>query len=238
MSYIYLKKKSKSLSPKVKRRRIVAASFVFIGITFLGLAVFPIIGFQLSYSTRLRQIIDPLSTQSYNQTSILGESATDYTQLSNWFVNSPDLPNLNQEVIDTGVDSYYLSIPKLKINRAIVVLGSMDLEKSLIHYPQTALPGHFGNPVIFGHSVLPQFFNSKNYLTIFSTLFKLNQGDEIIIEYDKSTYKYIVEEMFEVKPTNLSVLDQRFDDKTLTLITCSPPGTYLRRLIIKAHLAL
>jgi len=74
-------------------------------------------------------------------------------------------------------------------------------------------------------------------LTIFSTLYKLEQGDEIIVEYDKSTYKYIVEEMFEVKPTNLSVLDQRFDDKILTLITCSPPGTYLRRLIIRASLS-
>ncbi|HOR01882.1 MAG TPA: sortase [Candidatus Woesebacteria bacterium] len=236
MSYIYLKKKSKAVPAKIKRRRLLAAGFVFLGLTFLSLAVFPIVKFQLSYSTRLKQIIDPLSAESYDQPSILGQSATDYTQLSNWFINSPELPNLSSQTIDTSISSYYLTIPKLKINRALVTLGSMDLEKSLIHYPQTALPGHFGNTVIFGHSVLPQFFSPKNYLTIFSTLFKLNQGDEIILEYDKSTYKYIVEEMFEVKPTNLSVLDQRFDDKTLTLITCSPPGTYLRRLIIKASL--
>ena len=114
----------------------------------------------------------------------------------------------------------------------------MDLEKSLIQYPQTALPGQLGNTVVFGHSVLPQFFNSKNYLTIFSTLYKLEQGDEIILRYDKSTYKYVVEEMYEVQPTDLSVLEQRFDSKTLTLITCSPPGTYIRRLIIKSQLAL
>ncbi|HNZ84281.1 MAG TPA: sortase [Candidatus Woesebacteria bacterium] len=237
MSYIYLKKKSKSVPAKIKRRRLLAAGFVFLGAVFFSLAVFPIIKFQFSYSTRLKQIIDPLSAQSYGQPSILGQSATDYTQLSNWFVNSPDLPSLNSQTIDTSVNSYYLTIPKLKINKALVNLGTMDLEKSLVQYPQTALPGHFGNTVVFGHSVLPQFFSPKNYLTIFSTLYKLEQGDEIIVEYDKSTYKYIVEEMFEVKPTNLSVLDQRFDDKILTLITCSPPGTYLRRLIIRASLS-
>ena len=61
-------------------------------------------------------------------------------------------------------------------------------------------------------------------------------GDEIFINYDNIKYKYRVEEMYEVKPTNLSVLDQRFDGRYLTLITCSPPGTYLRRLVVKAHL--
>jgi sortase A len=114
----------------------------------------------------------------------------------------------------------------------------MDLKKSLIQYPQTALPGQLGNAVVFGHSVLPQFFNPKSYLTIFSTLYKLKQGDEIIINFDKSTYKYIIEEMYEIQPTDFSVLEQRFDNKNLTLITCSPPGTYLRRLVIKAQLAL
>ena len=40
--------------------------------------------------------------------------------------------------------------------------------------------------------------------------------------------------MFEVQPTDLSVLDQQFDGKYLTLITCSPPGTTLRRLVVKS----
>jgi sortase A len=94
-----------------------------------------------------------------------------------------------------------------------------------------------GNTVIFGHSVLPQFYNPKNYLTIFSTLYKLKQGSILLIDYDNSQYKYVVDEMYEVKPTDLSVLEQRYDQKVLTLITCSPPGTYLRRLIIKASLS-
>ncbi len=235
MSYIYLKKDIPK--KKLPRRKKILISILFLaGSSFLILAVFPIIKFQFEYSGKFKQIIDPTSPQSTNQGSILGNSA-DYTQLSNWFVNSQDDLLPTTQINDSSVSTYYLSIPKLKIKDAVVTLGSMDLEKSLIQYPQTALPGQLGNTVVFGHSVLPQFFNSKNYLTIFSTLYKLEQGDEIDIQYDRSTYKYIIEEMYEVQPTNLSVLEQRFDDRILTLITCSPPGTYLRRLIIKATLS-
>ncbi len=238
MSYIYLKKESKKTSRLAKRKKILIGLLSLSGFVFFSFAFFPIIKFQLTYSSKLKQIIDPTSSKSYNQSNILGQSSVDYTQLSNWFVNSSDNTSLASQIIDSSSSTYYISIPKLKITDAVVTIGSMDLEKSLIQYPQTALPGQLGNTVVFGHSVLPQFFNSKNYLTIFSTLYKLEQGDEIILKYDKSTYKYVVEEMYEIQPTDLSVLEQRFDSKTLTLITCSPPGTYIRRLVIKSQLAL
>ena len=235
MSYIYIKKDLPK--NKLPRRKKFLISFLFlVGSSFLFLAIFPIAKFQFEYSGKFKQIIDPTSSASSNKGSILGNN-TDYTQLSNWFVNSQENLLPTSQINESSVSTYNLSIPKLKIKDAVVTLGSMDLEKSLIQYPQTALPGQLGNTVIFGHSVLPQFFNSKNYLTIFSTLYKLEQGDEIDLQYDRSTYKYIVEEMYEVQPTNLSVLEQRFDDKTLTLITCSPPGTYIRRLVIKATLS-
>ena len=237
MSYIYLKKESKKNVFLAKRKKLLVGFFLFLSLSFFASAVFPILKFQLAYSSKLKQIIDPTSSQSYNQSSVLGDASVDYTQLSNWFTNSTDTP-LNNQIIDSNNSTYYLSIPKLKIVDAVVTLGSMDLTKSLIQYPQTALPGQLGNAVVFGHSVLPQFFNPKNYLTIFSTLYKLNQGDEIILRYDKSTYKYVVDEMYEIQPTDLSVLEQRYDSKNLTLITCSPPGTYLRRLVIKAQLSL
>ncbi len=236
MTYIYIKKEKKT--KRFRQKKILTIIFLFVGLTFFGFAFLPIINFQIAYSTQLKQIMDPLSVKSSNRTgSLLGEVTTDYTQLSNWFVDDYNVPD-QLISLNNSQSSYFLTIPKLNIKDAVVSLGSMDLKKSLVQYPQTALPGQLGNTVIFGHSVLPQFFSPKNYLTIFSTLYKLKQGDEIILQYDRSVYKYIVEEMFEVKPTNLSVLEQRFDDKNLTLITCSPPGTYLRRLIIKARLSI
>ena len=240
MSYIYFKKEApKKSSPKQHRKKIFTLVLLSTGFLFFAAAIIPIVRFQLEYSTNLKQIVDPLSAKSYNRSSnILGDMTTDYTQLSNWFVSDPSSSPDSKIISTNNQTTYFISIPKLKIKDAVIILGSMDLKKSLIQYPQTALPGQLGNTVIFGHSVLPQFFSSKNYLTIFSTLYKLKTGDEIIINFDKSEYKYIVEEMYEVQPTDLSVLEQRFDNKNLTLITCSPPGTYLRRLIIKTTLAI
>lgn len=237
MSYIYLKKIPPTpKTKKLAKKKVLAISLLCLGLLFFASAIFPIIKFQLQYSVNFNQLINPLSLQNYNTSqNILGSATTDYTQISNWFDSGSS--SSNQIFSNDKTFTYLISIPKLKISNAVVTLGSMDLKKSLIQYPQTALPGQLGNTVIFGHSVLPQFFNPKSYLTIFSTLYKLKQGDEILIDYDDVQYEYIIDEMFEVKPTDLSVLEQRFDQKNLTLITCSPPGTYLRRLIIKASLS-
>ncbi len=256
MSYIYIKKSSSSpkTKPIVNKKKKLAFLFMVVGLFFFTSAVFPILKFQLQYAFSFRQMINPLSLKSYNGYESILET-TDYTQISNWFINDPTTNNnkifynandsisANNSIstnspisTNNSISTYLLTIPKLKIKDAIVTIGSMDLKKSLIQYPQTTLPGQLGNTVIFGHSVLPQFFNPNSYLTIFSTLYRLEQGDEIEIKYDNNQYKYIINEMFEVKPTDFSVLEQRFDQKNLTLITCSPPGTYLRRLIIKATL--
>lgn len=242
MSYVYLKKEKQPLfrrpGPFVKR--FLALSLFAFGLIIFSSAVLPIVKFQLQYSLKFGQLLSPLSPKFYNRShSILGDITTDYTQLSNWFVADPaaaGTPQKSPATIAAGLSAYTITIPKVKVAAATVLVGSFDLKKSLIQYPQTALPGQLGNTVVFGHSVLPQFFNPKSYLTIFSTLFKLKPGDEILVDYDHITYKYLVEELYEVQPTDLSVLEQRFDARYLTLITCSPPGTYLRRLIIKARI--
>ena len=236
MSYTYLKKpvsaKTKRIRLDQKKRKLLSGLFLAFGITMFLSVLIPILKFQLEYSRKFGQIVNPLATAFYNSSA-----TTDYTQLSNWFVSSADSQKINSLINKSKSSTYKLSIPILKIQDAIVDTNSMDLKKTLIQYPGTALPGTMGNPVIFGHSVLPQFFNPKSYLTIFSNLFKLKNGDEIFVEYDRIKYKYIVEEIFEVKPTDFSVLDQRFDAKYMTLITCSPPGTYLRRLVVKTKIA-
>lgn len=239
MSYLYVKTPPKATARKKIispiHRKIFASFFLFSGLLMFFSVIFPILQFQLGYSTKFNQILNPLSNQFYNRDgSVLGNTNSDYTELSNWFVDSSQVISGTTGNISTS--TYFVSIPKLKIDQAEVIYGSTDLKKSLIQYPKTALPGQFGSPVIFGHSVLPQFFNPKSYITIFSTLHKLEQGDEIYVDYDHIRYKYVVEEMYEVQPTDLSVLEQRFDGRYLTLITCSPPGTYLRRLVIKAQI--
>jgi len=118
-----------------------------------------------------------------------------------------------------------------------VAVGGEDLAKSLIQYPGTALPGKIGSTVVFGHSILPQFYNPEDYMAVFSTLPTLDAGDEIYIDYDGITFKYKVESLFEILPTDTQVLDQKLDDSYLYLVTCVPPGHPLkpRRLIVRAR---
>ena len=75
-----------------------------------------------------------------------------------------------------------------------------------------------------------------SFATIFSTLPTLRQKDEIYVDYNNVKYKYSIEQMIEVSPDDVSILAQRYDDSYLTLITCTPPGTYLKRLIVRARL--
>ena len=155
----------------------------------------------------------------------------DYNLIDNWFPTAP-LPRLKP----SKITHYSLSIPRLKIKDAVVTIGGTEVKRTLIHYPGTSLPGEYGNSVVFGHSVLPIFYNPTNYETIFSTIPTLKKGDEIFIYFDGVEYTYQVEDYFEVKPNDVTVLEQRFNEQILSLITCVPPGTYQERGVIKARL--
>jgi sortase A len=240
MTYIYLKRSPPPPLPfrpqvnlaRIPIRQSLAVGLFLFGLFFLFSAIWPVVSFQIEYASRFNQVVNPLSAVFYNrQGAVLGQSE-DFTQLSSWFISTGSTATITTNSPQT----YRLSIPKLKIEQAQVIFGGNDLKKSLIHYSETAFPGQLGNAVIFGHSVLPQFFNPKSYMTIFSTLYRLKVGDAIYIDYDTVRYKYLVSDIYEVQPTDLSVLEQRFDNRYLTLITCSPPGTYLRRLVIKTQI--
>ena len=64
----------------------------------------------------------------------------------------------------------------------------------------------------------------------------LDDGDEIYLDYDQVRYRYLVVDKKVVEPTDLSVLEQRFDAGYVTLITCVPPGTIWKRGVIRARL--
>lgn len=227
--------------PHVSKRRIrfplTSFLLVSIGIFLIAWVMWPIVAFELVYSPKYAKIIRPIPDEVIvsaleNQFSkILESTSIDYTKASNWFPKSPPKFEAAQRVT-----TYTLSIPKLRIRDAHVVVGGDDLDKSLIHYGGTALPGEYGNAVIFGHSVLPVFFNPTNYLTVFSTLPTLKEGDEIFVTADNVTYRYVVYEMRVVLPDDVSLLEQKYDWSYLSMVTCVPPGTYWKRLIVRAKL--
>ena len=91
--------------------------------------------------------------------------------------------------------------------------------------------------VIFGHSTLPQLYDTKDYKTIFTYLSSLSNNDIVKIQVRDEIYTYKVNEIFVIKPDKTSVLDKIPDESYITLITCVPPGTYWNRLVVRAKLS-
>lgn len=203
------------------------------GIVILVGVLYPIVSYDTVYSKNYSQLISPISNEESALKDEKNIVTSDFTQASSWFVGGAT----HDDFSVSKVEYYNIGIPKLKIDNALVAIGGEDLSKGIIHYPGTALPGKRGNAVLFGHSILPIFYNPKNYLSIFSLLPTLKKGDEIDVNYDGISYKYEVVEMFEVMPTDLQVLDQDSSDSFLTLVTCVPPGhpNNPKRLIVRAR---
>jgi len=207
--------------------KIIAALSALLGILLLIYIFFPIISYELLASSKFATYLTPVPIGEF----VIG-GPVDYTKASNWFADS------DTKFESSGIKYYTISIPKLNIEDMTVSVGGEDLGDSLIQYPGTALPGKVGNAVIFGHSILPQFYNPKDYMSIFSTLPTLDDGDEININFDGISYNFVVENMFEVKPTDIEILNQNSDGAYVTLVTCTPPGHPLRprRLVVRAKL--
>lgn len=239
--HVYIKENN---SAKKKAVSYVSYISLTVGSLLLFWSFYPIVSFEI-YSRLFIQnrINSPLpksqlvsSLEKANSIlgsySVFSSNLRDFTQANLWF---PALPQ-GKTYQDLKVKEYQLSIPKLNIKSARVIVGGEDLSKSLIHYLPKSLPGEYGNVAIFGHSTLPQLYNVKDYKTIFTQLPSLQKGDRVFATVGDITYEYEVYDMFIVNPDQISVLEQSNDAAYLTLITCVPPGTYLKRLVVKARL--
>jgi len=239
--YAYLKKDN-----SVKRKTINYFSYISltIGAFLLFWSFYPILSFEI-YSRLFIQnnlqspVPKSATTQSLEQaTSVLGSNNVfsnnlrDFTNVKLWFPSSVK----NKSKSELSLKEYKLSIPKINIKDAKVVIEGEDLSKHLVHFLAQSLPGEYGKIVIFGHSTLPQLYNSKDYKTIFTYLSSLERKDNIYLKMDDVSYEYKIYDMFIVDPDQISVLEQQNDASYLTLITCVPPGTYWKRLVVKAKL--
>lgn len=209
-------------------KRTVALAMVLSGFTLLSVIIVPLIYSQWDYLWSGGYFFDPSDVSS---DASIDTTTVDYTDANNWFSSSPVL-----KPIESKVNYYTLSIPSIKLKDVPVEINGIDLKKNAIQYPGTALPGTFGNPVIFGHSTLPYLYKTDDPISIFNPILKVKKGDEIIVNYDGITFRYRVKETWEVTPEKVEVLVQKYDRREITLITCTPLGTYLRRFVVRAEL--
>lgn len=107
------------------------------------------------------------------------------------------------------------------------------LERGVLHFAGTALPGERGNAVFVGHSS-NSVWAPGDYKFVFALLERLNEGDQYAITYKGIRYVYRVGAKTIVAPSDVSVM--KSDGTAVsTLITCTPVGTNLRRLVIRGE---
>lgn len=159
-----------------------------------------------------------------------------FSQLD-YFTKKPEPVKVAPAVATVSPDPI-IEIPKINVSAPVVYIPTnaeasiqKGLEGGVVHYAGTALPGQKGNTVIVGHSS-NDWWEPGNYKFVFVLLDKLVIGDTFTVNYNSQKYVYEVTESKVVEPTELSVL-RPTSEPTITLITCTPPGTAWKRLIIK-----
>jgi LPXTG-site transpeptidase (sortase) family protein len=139
-------------------------------------------------------------------------------------------PTKNPEVI----------IPKINVEIPVDYTQSSTEEKiiegalnsGIVHYPTTSQPGENGNAAFFGHSS-NNIFNPGKYKFAFVLLHEVMPGDTFYLTKDGKVYVYKVFSKTVVDPSEVGVLDPvEGHTATATLITCDPPGTSLKRLVV------
>jgi LPXTG-site transpeptidase (sortase) family protein len=215
---------------------------IVLAIRFLGYAIFlsGLIGFsvifgpvfqaefsyrkdQLGHIKRVVPDINPESTASGSLTfaNLEGEGEVLAPVSTKFGIVIPKI-NANAEVI-------------AEVNPASEREYTSALTKGVAHAKGTALPGEKGNIYLFSHSTDAPW-NVARYNAVFYLLRELEAGDEIVMFFNDRRYNYQVYDKRVVESNDVTYLTNIYDQSVLTLQTCDPPGTVLRRLIVRARL--
>lgn len=140
-------------------------------------------------------------------------------------------------------DEPRLIIPKLNIDAPVIYGVGNDhdsqmnaMQKGVAHFAipgANSVPGQLGNTVLSGHSS-NDLLDSGDYKFIFVRLDSLAVGDNIYVHYKSTRYTYTVTRKEVVKPTQVDKLIYPATKPVLTLITCTPIGTAINRLLVVA----
>jgi LPXTG-site transpeptidase (sortase) family protein len=190
----------------------------------------------------LPSIIQPVLTAAgiFLLILVIFKSPVIFTQIKyNLSKPAPAAPVANAAAATIIPADPSLTIPKINVHAPVVYEPSTNettfetaLQSGVVHYGNTAVPGQNGNVAIFGHSS-NDWWQPGNYKFVFVLLDKLVPGDKILIDYQSKRYTYEVTGSSIVDPTDVAVLDQT-PTPTISLITCTPPGTSWKRLVVTA----
>lgn len=235
----FKKSKSRSLATRgigglFRYASLAAVSFAFFYVIFN----YPVVKVQSKYF--YNQLIEAKNKDSNNTALVRTTKASQDNSIS-IATNTNNSINNSFNVAQNAPVGNRIIIPNISVEAPIVLEPSREEEAyqkalafGVVHYGGTSLPGEVGNMVIGGHSS-SDWWKPGDYKFIFVNLDKLKVGDRIEVQYEQKKYIYQVEGSKIVEPTDLSVIAPT-NYPSLTLFTCTPPGTNWKRLIISARL--
>lgn len=216
-------------------------------------AIFGVLFLTLNFQSFLsiaQATLDPLAAASAGDALQAGLTHADSAAVAVPAKAAQDSRSLLAMLPPVGPPDNRIVIPRLNLNVPIVIPSSESLVREdwkqletdiqdalahgVVHYPGTARPGQAGNFFVTGHSSYYPWAPGS-YKSVFARLGELKVGDEYWVYYGGDKHRYRVEHKKEVLPSDVSVLDQPVDQRRATLMTCTPIGTTLRRLIVSAQ---
>jgi len=138
-------------------------------------------------------------------------------------------------------ENFGIVIPKISANASVISqvdsqnpdIYQPALTRGVAHAKGTALPGESGNIFIFAHSSA-DLLEASRYNAVFYLLSKLEAKDKIYLFYQGRKYSYEVAERKKVEAAEVSFLQKDTPQNQLVLMTCWPPGTIMKRLVVVA----
>lgn len=211
--------------------RTTANSLIIAGVLFSFLSFGPFVQQEVWYWWRSTFFVDTTKIGAPPEFSV-----TEAKEL--------ELPSLGVKPKNTD---YGVVIEKIGVNAPVVAnVNAADydeyiaaLSKGVAQARGTADPGSTeadnNNVFLFAHSAL-NAVQARQYNSVFYLLRKLEKGDRIVTFFKGKRFDYIVTSNKVVQASDIRYLTDPSKKPILTLQTCDPPGSSLRRLIITADL--
>jgi len=216
------------ISSRFKKRNPLVIFFKFFGLFVL---FFAIIFLALNFSAYKQKI-----TFWYHD-EFLAENSNSISSV----ISTGDIQTLETQNKIPNISDNSIYIENINIKAPITFRVpnnendvSASLKNGLIQLDGTALPGEVGNVFITGHSSNYLWVKS-DYNAIFALLSKVVIGDAILVKFQNQNYIYQVKNIFITSSSDVSVMNPQNNQSILTLMTCTPVGTNLKRLIVRAE---
>lgn len=158
---------------------------------------------------------------------------------ANYTVRSVQPKTTQSPIIKPVSTDFGIVIPKINANAPVVKdvdafdsnIYQQALSKGIAHAKGTSTPDTAGNTFLFAHSA-ENWLNASRYNAVFYLLYKLEKGDEFSVYYKGKEYIYKIEEKKTVSAENVEVMNTSSYPRSVTLMTCWPPGTTFQRLMV------